>query len=369
MSLTATNGPYALDALRRLAQDAASRKALPEALGFTREIATNSAASFGDRIDYLTLLTATHNPDARSWLGVLKREATNSLEVFALGRWLIRTDGPTNTLLWLTSLPLGLQTNQPVPLVITDCQIDVKDWNGLLASVEKQDWGESDVFRLTLESLARRSLGQTDAAQTLWKRARRQSARRLDRLYRLIQITSAWGWEPEREEVLREAVSEFPREKWAVRLLVDQICYQGQTDELERLLSRLNAAEPENVWLKCSLARVLILRKNQLPTAYRLAKEAYDKIPADPMVVATYAYSLFIQGEQDDALAALGRLKPESLNLSWVAACYGVIQARAGDKQAARASLERAQAARLLPEETNLVLQAIAMLPDRRAKF
>ncbi len=362
-ALSSTNGVYAMDALRRLAQIAAKHRDVSEALAYTERLTTNPSATFGDKLDYLNLLSVTKNTDTEPWLKTLKQQAKNSpVEAGALGRWLYRAEGPTNALTWLSSLPANLQTNQPVPLVITDCQTATKDWQGLLASVEKQDWGESEFFRISLESLARRSLGQQDEARWLWNRAQRQSARRLDRLYHLTQLTSAWGWAPERTEVLTEIVSEFPREKWATKLLIAQLCDEGETDQLEQLLTKLSAADPDNAGLKTSLARVLILRKNQLETAYRLAKEAYDKTPEDPVVLSTYAYSLSLQGKPDEALNTLRELKPESIQIPWVAACYGVIQAQSGNGKAAREPLERAQAARLLPEELDMVRHATATL-------
>jgi predicted Zn-dependent protease len=328
-----------------------------------QRLATNSSATFGDKLDYLNLLSVTKNPNTEAWLTVLEQQAKSSpVDVMALGRWLYRAQGPTNTLTWLSSLPANLQTNQPVPMVITDCQIATKDWQGLLASVQNQDWGESEALRISLESLAHRSLGQKDEATLLWKHVRRESARRLDQLYRLTQLTGAWGWAPERKEVLTEIVSEFPREKWATKLLIDQICEEGETGQLEQLLAKLSTADPESVGLKSSLARVMILRKNQLETAYRLAKEAYDKTPDDPVVLSTYAYSLSIQGKHDEALSTLQELKPESIQIPWVAACYGVIQAQSGNRKAAREPLERAQSAKLLPEEMALVRNASATL-------
>ena len=359
-ALAATNGPYSLDALRRLTQEATNRKDLPEALDYAREVATNSTASFGDRIDYLTLLSATRDPEARSWLEVLKREATNSTRVFALGRQLIQADGPTTTLLWLNSLPSSLQTNQPVPLVITDCQIAVKNWSGLLATVQNKEWGDSEILRLALESLARRRLGQDNDSQTLWKRARRNAARRLDRLYKLVQLTTAWDWAPERKSVLSEIVSEFPRERWAIDLLVNQLCDSGQTSELEQLVYNLSSADPSNLRLKISLARLYLLRKSQLPAAYGLAKEAFDTSPDDPLVLSTYAYSLLLQGKQDQAVRVLDNLKPSALQIPWVATCYGVIEARSGNKRAASEPLDHALTAKLLPEELELVRLAKA---------
>ena len=157
-----------------------------------------------------------------------------------------------------------------------------------------------------------------------------------------------------------EIVAEFPREKWAVDLLVAQICDAGETGELEQLLAKLSAAEPRDVRLKAAMARVFLLRKTQLATAHRLAKEAFDSTPDDPVVVSTYAYSLLVQGQQAEAVRMLDDLKPQALEIPWVAACYGVIEARSGNKQAAREPLERAFTAKLLPEELELVRLAKA---------
>src|SRR5581483_3713535 len=278
--IASTNGPCMLDAQRRLAQDAAKHGDLPQAVSYTRSAATNDAATFADKIDYLNLLFKTRDSGAARWLAVLKQEAAGSPgQAFTLGRWMLSAEGPTNTMAWLTSLPLAIRTNQPVPLVLTDSQIALKDWPGLLSSVEKQEWGEAENLRLAIESLARRSLGNEDAAQELWKRARRQSARQLDRLYRLVRVTSAWGWKMERRDLLTEIVAEFPQEKWAVDSLISQLCDDGQTEELERLFSKLSAADPQNAGLKTSLARVCLLRNDQLENAHRLAREAYDKKP------------------------------------------------------------------------------------------
>jgi Flp pilus assembly protein TadD len=92
-----------------------------------------------------------------------------------------------------------------------------------------------------------------------------------------------------------------------------------------------------------------------LPTAHRLAKEAFDNEPSDPLVLSTYAYSLLLQGRQDEAVRVLNNLKPPALQIPSVAACYGVIEAQSGNMEAAREPLERAQAAKLLPEEMELV--------------
>jgi predicted Zn-dependent protease len=259
---------------------------------------------------------------------------------------------------WLSGLSSDVQTRQPVPLVITDCQIALKDWANLAATVEKEDWGGAETIRLAVESLAQRSLGHEEDAQSLWRQVSRESARNLDTLYQLIQLTSAWGWEAERKAMLFETVKTFPQENWAVQALLATLHDTGETQELENLLSKLSSANPGNVELKGSLARVRLLRKSDLSGACKLAKEAYDKAPDNPLMISTYAYALLLQGQRNEAVIMLDNLKPQALEIPWVATCYGVIEAQSGHKEIARSLLERAQAAKLLPEEMELVRQA-----------
>ena len=359
----ATNGSLDVIALRYLALDATKHKEAAAAFEYTKRIVTNSSATFGDKLNYLNFLRGAQGAETDSWLSTLKQQATNSPgDTFALGQWLARNEGSSNALQWLSTLPAELQVRQPVPLVITECQVSVKDWAALVATVEDEDWAGAEPLRLAFESLALRSLGDDQEAQDLWTKVRRESARQLDQKYALAQLTSAWGWVPEELEVLKDIVAEFPREKWAVETLARRFHDLGQTQELETLLFNQLSAHGTNVALKASLAHVCLLRKSHVQMAHRLAKEAFDTAPGDPLVICTYAYSLLLQGDLDHALKTLDHLESQELQIPWVAACYGVIEAESGNKRAARELLERAQAARLLPEERELVQLAKARL-------
>jgi len=358
-----TNATWRLNALQDLQKDAVARRSLPDALRFSKELASGPTARFGDKIEYLQLLKVSTNADFEPWLAALKAEATNfPARAFALGRWMATAEGPTNALRWLQRLPPGIQTNQPVPLIVTDCKIALKDWAGLLGVVESQDWAEANFYRFALESLAHRSLGKDYTSQAAWRNAIRQSTHRLDRLSRLAQVTAAWGWKAENTEVLREITSEFPKEKWAANSLMAQLYAAGSTRELMEFLTKMYADDPTDVRIKNNLANLYLLRKSDLEKAYRLAREAYDTSPKDPFFTSTYAYSLLLQKKSDEALKVMNDLKPEYLQIPSIAAYYGVVQARSGHKELAKDPLQRADSATLLPEEKEMVRLAKAGL-------
>jgi Flp pilus assembly protein TadD len=351
-------------ALRYLIADAQNAKDSTRALAYSKELVADPRAAFADKVNRLQLLHEAQNPEFDLWLNSLKTtaEQTSPEYVFQLSRWLLNVEGATNALGWLRSLPVSLQTNQPVPLVFADCEVEIKDWPGLLNCVDKQDWGEAESYRLALESLARRSLRQDLAAESAWRQALHACAHRLDRLSRLVQVTRVWSWKPEETEALREVTKEFPKEKWAVEQLVADLYAKGNTTELAEFLSKTSEVDPSDVRLKNCLANVFLLRKTELEKAHRLASEAYTTAPDNPFFTSTYAYSLLLQNRKEEALEVLSHVRTEDLQIPAVAAYYGVVQAQSGHYEIAKESLKRAQAGILLPEEREIVRQAMAKL-------
>jgi predicted Zn-dependent protease len=358
-----TNAEVRIAALKQLTAAAISRKSFPEAIGFARKAAESPGASFGDRLDYLQVLRTSRDTDYTIYLHAIERDAaTNSLQAAALGEWLSLAENPTNALVWLQSLPPNVQTNPPVPMGIANCLAAVKDWPALLALVSQQDWGEANYYRLALESLAHSSLKEDIAAKSAWQKAVNLSKQRLDRLSRLAQLGNAWNRPVERVEVLRELTTEFPKERWAAGLLVDQYYKEGNTRALLELLTMIYTADPGDPKLKSGLAIASLLRKSDVERAHRLAFEAYEAAPDNPFFASTYAYSLLLQQRADEAARIVSEVKTNFLQIPTVAAYYGVVQVRSGHKELAREPLKLAEKSALLPEEKELVQLAQSQL-------
>jgi tetratricopeptide (TPR) repeat protein len=359
----ATNSEIRTTALHFLAADAITHKLFDKATGFSTRLLRDPSATFSDRIVHLQLLREAKSAESAPFLALLEKEANSSpASAFLLGKWMAAAENPASALAWLHSLPPTIQTNQPVPLIVTDCQIALHDWSGLLALINREDWGELTYYRLALESLAQRSLGQSAAATAAWQKAVRQSARRLDSLSRLAQVAAAWRWTPEHTELLEKITTEFPKEKWAVDQLVTKLYAEGDTRGIQTLLTKVQASDPTDARLKNNLANVFLLRNSEVEKANRLAKEAFDAAPNDPFFASTYAYSLLLQNRRDEAVKVFARVKTEYLQIPSVAAYYGVVQAQCGHGDIAKGSLTRADAGKLLPEEKELVRLAKARL-------
>ncbi|MBC8095859.1 MAG: hypothetical protein H7Y43_08600, partial [Akkermansiaceae bacterium] len=358
-----TNAEMRIVVLERLKTDAVFRQAFPEAIAYSDKLIREPRATIDSRMDHLRLLRKTRSQDYEAYFKVLKEEgARSSVAAYTLARWMAMTDGPTNALSWVRSLPPTIRTNEPVPLVVADCQILMKDWRGLLSLTERTDWGQSEFYRLALLSLAQRSLNQKLAADASWRKAFRQADRRLDRLTWLLKVAENSGWKDETAQVLREVTGTFPGEKWALDRLTMHLYAAGDTRAIHLVLSKAHESNPADPMLKNNLAYVCLLLGTDLNNAHRLVKEAFEQVPEDDSVLSTYAYSLFLQGKRDEAVSVAKRLKPEALKSPSVAACFSVINARAGNKSITKEPLLLAEAARLLPEEKELVRQARASL-------
>jgi predicted Zn-dependent protease len=352
-----------LVALRYLVLDAVGHDELTKAVAYSQEIIRDPAVTFDDKVKHLELLRAARSDEYTGWFSTLTQTCEHSqTDAYVLGNWIKKYQSSEVALKWLQNLPHAIQTNQPVPLLITECDIDLKRWSDLDAYLNQQSWGEVDFYRMAAESLALRSLGDTTAAQNAWQKSLLLAAHEPGRLTQLVQASTVWGWTAERTAVLQQIVDEFPLDKWAVEQLSLQCYADGDTAKLQDLLVRSQTADPSDIHIKNNLADVLMLRKSDLDKAYRLAKEAYDASAQDPFVVSTYAYSLMLQGKPDEASKLLDGVKPQYLQIPSVAAYYGVILAAAGHKDIARPYLDQANKGKLLPEELKMVQLARASL-------
>ena len=354
-----TNSPLHLTAVRFLTEDAVGHKSFARALGFSQQVVNDPKAVYSDKLAHLQILRAAKSPDAEVWLAKLETDATRSAQqAYVLGHWMLVEKTPAFALQWLQSLPSEVRTNLPEQLAITDCQIAMKDWPGLLAQVQKQDWDEFNYYRLSLESLADRNSGESAAANSAWRRVLLMSSSRLDRLVKLDRLTAAWGWPQERSDVLQAVINSFPKEAWAGEEQAALYYAQGNTRALAGVLDKLSAADPSNVRLKNNLATVLMLLKSDTEKAQRLALESYTSSTNNPFFACTYAYSLLLQSKPEEAAKIVGTLDANTLKNPSIAAYYGVVEAQTGHKNAAKEALTLATTAKLLPEEMELVRQA-----------
>jgi len=296
-------------------------------------------------------------------LTTFRREAADDPgEISTLATWQMeRIPGP-ETLMWLRTLSPAMQTNLTVEVLVAECCTMDRDWSGLQSSIEKQHWAELEFFRHAFLSLALRGQGLADSAKAEWELALQASDGRQASLAMLLRLAAQWHWQNEAEEILRMIVNRYPTDQGAVQALSQMLFVEGRTRSLMQLYGQETKLFPSSLSMKNNLAMTALLLDAQELKPYDLAREVYQQSPTNASYVSTYAFSLYRQGKNAEALKVMKTLSPGELQNPSVAGYYGLILKATGDRAKARAYLAWTAKAQLLPEEKKLFDQAKAGL-------
>ena len=363
ISINPTNSMLRRQALRELVVDEARNNQLDTALASSKDLVQNTNSTFSDRLLQLDILQRMQDPGFKPALAACQHDAaSNPGRIYELANWQMNRIPPGENLAWLQSLPANMRTNQPVLLLAVECRILLKDWRALQASLENQDWGELEFLCHAFRAYSLRNQELVTAAKAAWEEALHATGDRAGNQTMLLRLTAQWGWRDEAEELLWAIVNRNPGDKWAVRALTQALFTGGRTRSLMMLSSQQSKLAPTDLSTKNNLAMSALLLDAQELKPYDLAREVYQKAPTNAAYASTYAFSLYLQGKNAEALKVMKTLTPLELLEPSVAGYYGLFLKATGDRARARAYLDWTTRASLLPEEKKLFDQAKAGL-------
>jgi tetratricopeptide (TPR) repeat protein len=361
LSSNRTNGVLRCKALRELVMDAARYQQSETALALSSRLLQETNSSFSDRLLRLDLLRMTTNAEFSSTLETYQREAaTNSAKVYELAAWQVPRIGPEKTLGWLHSLAISVQTNLPVALLEAECQDATGDWRGLQASLQKQQWGELEFMRHAFACRALRKQDLTDSSKAEWEQALKIANNQQARLGMLLRLAAQWNMNIEGEDILWTIVNRYPTEQWAFKALSQVLYVSGRTRPLMTLFSQQARKNPADLSTKNNLATTALLLNAQEFKPYDLAREVYDKASTNASFASTYAFSLYLQKKNPEALQIIEKLDPKDLEKPSIAGYYGLILKASGSSAKASTYFDYAFKTPLLPEERKLFEKAKA---------
>jgi len=352
---TSTNlGPAAF---RWLVGDRLAQKDLPAAEKYSSELLGGPHATFEDRLQHLTILRQGNGPQYSTFLAAVKSEAiTNALKVYSLSTWMLGQKAPEEAMQWLSSLPSKLANEQPVPLAFVDAYAAKKDWAGLESYLQDLKWGELDFLRMAFLAHAAAEQHEDLATETRWRSAVREAGDRLGALNALLTLATTWHADKSREDLLWQIAQHFPRERWALNSLEQMYFAAGDTHGMNKVSAAKASFDPKDLAARNNFATTSLLLNLNLTAAHQTAREIYAQRPDDPIITSTYAWSLHLQGQTREALAAMDKLKPDGLEMPNIALYYGLLLAADGQTNKAAKYLALAQKAPLLPEEKSLLV-------------
>jgi Flp pilus assembly protein TadD len=363
ISSNATNAYVRCQALRERALDALRHRQADEALSLSKQLLQETNSTFQDRLLRLVVLKETRNAGFRPAVTAFENEARNNPgKIAELATWQMANTSPQDALTWLRTLPANTQTNQSVEILVAECCTMLQDWRGLQSSIERQNWAELEFMRHAFLSRALRGQDLADSAKAEWELALQAANGQKGSLVMLLRLAAQWNWQNEGEDILWTIVNRYPGEQWAIQALSQAVYADGRTRSLMQLFSQEAKSDPSNLSIKNNLAMTALLLNAQELKPYDLAREVYQKSPTNASYASTYAFSLYLQGKNAEALKVMTTLKPQQLQDPSIAGYYGLILKATGDRARARTYLDWTSKAHLLPEEKKLFDQAKAGL-------
>ena len=350
-------------ALRWLVTESLRRDDLAGALRFSKQLLNDPHRVLDDRLQHLSLLQKAKNPELDAYLSMVRDNAsTNATDIRGIAAWMIGHGLVDDAMTWLGQRPASVRTEQPVRLAFVEGYLAKKDWAGLETFLGDQKWGDLEFLRFAFLSRAAWEQKQDLAADARWRTAVREAGDRLGPMTALLGMAGHWGRDKAREDLLWQIAQRFPKERWALRELDRFYLATGNTRGLNKACSAMVNYDAKDFVSRNNLAATSLLLRINLPHAHELARELYAGHPEEAIITSTYAYSLHLQSRTREGLAALEKLKAESIEIPQVALYYGVLLSAVGETNKARKYLDIAQRADVLPEEKALLAAAVRAL-------
>lgn len=361
ISETATNSTLQVQAMRELLMDAIITKNKATSLELANKIVLQKNSSFTDKLMRLDVL---QNQDAGNFKSALadyqSQAATNVACMSELVNWLMNRTSPASALSWLQSLPMAAQTNQPAASLIAECFLTVKNWQKLGNTLTNQNWNEMEFMRHAYLSKAMREQNFTAGSAAEWEVALKLADAQKVTLIALFKQAAKWGWVNEAEQILWTIVNRYPEEKWASPALQKALALGGRTRPLMQLLNLQARRTPHNLLVLNDLAMTAMLLDAQEIAPFDLAKKVYDESPKTVSFASTYAYSLYLQKKNSEALAVIQKLSPQELNNPSVIGYYGLMLKAGGESAKGISCIQTAlNKGFLLPEERKIFEEAL----------
>ncbi|MGO8763621.1 MAG: hypothetical protein ACLQSR_00620 [Limisphaerales bacterium] len=361
ISMTSTNMLVRSQAQRELVMDAAQSRDYQTALGYSSELLQQANVPFSDKLLRLDVLRVSGSGEYGRTIASTEQEAaTDSGKLEQLATWMESRNLPKQGLNWLQSLPANVQTNPPAGVYIAQCQILTQNWDGLRNSLPKESWGNLDFTRHAYLAYALRQQGLYEASKAEWDVALHAANGQDLPMTGLYHLAVEWKWSDEAEQILSTIVSSFPEELWASRQLTADLYASGSTRPLMQLFSTQANRNPNDLDARNDLALTAMLLRAQEMNPYDIARDVYQKSPTNSYFACTYAFSLYLQGKNSEAMKVMQQLSPAALKNNSTDGYYGLVLMAAGDKTDALAYLNRSIKGPLLPEERAMFQQALS---------
>jgi len=353
----ATETNFAGPALRALLADRLTHDDLSRARDFSQQLLETSQATLADRLQNLSILKKSVADLFPPQLARVQQSvATNAIGAAQVGLWMLGNGMASDAIKWLASLPKGVRGHPAIQVVQASAFDATEDWQALREHCAHGTWKDLDFMRLAYSSHAWAKLGELSVSHGNWHAAVDAAGGRFSALTGLLDLTARWQLPVERQELFWNLLQKFPRQRWIAAALEEQCYRAGDTAGLRRIYRQMATAFPESPEYQNNLAYTSLLLRTNQTEATTEAAELYKKWPENSAIASTYAFAMYLHGNNTEGLAVLQKMGSNILAQPSLALHYGILLAATGDRSGAEHYLTVARAdTGLLPEEIQLI--------------
>jgi predicted Zn-dependent protease len=355
--------PFRAGALRALLNDAIDRADLPAADAIAQDLQMAQQVTFSD---YLLCLNLYRKLDQKKFDALLEKvkpvAAREHSDLALLIEWMNDNGLAAEVLKWTEKLPVELTTNPPASIAIAESFAEVKNWSRLKRWTRNGSWGGADYLRLAYQAFAARQTRQAGAEaefDSLWHAAEHAAYDQLERELNLARLATRWGLTLEAEQLWIRVARKAPSRREALDALYRIYRANNDVRKLYDVLQRLHETSPDDFTITSNLARIGLNIDQNTRQAQELAKQAYDRTPADINCAVTYAFSLYGLGRTSEGLAIVSKLPKDQLHDPHLAVYVALLLLDENQNEAAREYIETARRGPIFLEEKKLLDEAI----------
>ena len=355
--------PFRAGSLRALLSDAVARRDLAAAERYAQELQMTAQVTFSD---YLLCLDFYKKLDEKKFTALLDKvkpvAARLSSDLALLLAWMNDNAMATEVLRWTEKLPAEKTTNPPPAIEIANALTLQKNWSRLRRWTRNGSWSEYEYLRLAYQAYAVRQTRQSSADAefvSLWHAADRACEENPEREIRLARLASKWNLPTGAEQLwLRVAQNPLTRRE-ALDALLEIYRATNDLPNLYLTAMRLHEASPDEPLLAAEYARLSLVLDRNAKEGQRVAQEAFEQAPSEPLCVSAQALSLHSLGRAAEGIDLLRKLPPEKLHEPHNAVYVAVLLLDQGQVDAAREFVDAANAGSVYPEEKKLLQDAL----------
>lgn len=255
---------------------------------------------------------------------------------------------------WLAALPEEARRDATPEMKTSDALLATGDWKSLATQLRQGSWGAQEHLRMALTALAARERSDPSSARSYWRSALASASGEAEKLRQLEVLATRWGWRDETTEVLARRYAINPSDRGTFDLLMNHYREEGRTAEMVSVLESYVSAHPGDRDQAGELAYYRMLSGLDISRAYLAARDTYEAAPQERGARLVYAFALWKQNRPQEAMELIEGIESAEADLVPAALLRAAVLADLNRAEEARATLERFDHERALPEEAKL---------------